>query len=262
VKFFVVFVFGAVIGSFLNVCIYRIPLGKSIIRPRSHCPLCGKPVRALDNVPLLSFLLLKGRCRGCGGKIPVRYFVVELITALSGVILLWFFPEPPRFIGYSVFVCVLIMITFIDLEHQLVPDVLSIPGIFAGLVFSAFFADGRIGFSFSDLLGSLGGALAGAVSIFLMGIVGEAFFRQKAEKAGGAVGGGDLKLMAMIGAFLGWELVILTFFLAPFSGSVLGLYALIRKKSEVVAYAPHIALGAFISLLWGNRIIGFLFPSV
>ncbi len=251
--YLVVFIFGAVIGSFLNVCIYRIPLGKSIVLPRSFCPFCKRPIRWFDNIPLISFLLLRGRCRFCKRAIPARYFLVELITALSGIGLLYYFSPGPRFFAYWLFTCALIIIAFVDIEKKEIPDVISIPGIFAGMALMTFLrldASGAYGRSF---LNSALGVLAGGGSMLLLGLFGELIFRKE------ALGGGDVKLMGMIGAFLGWKLVLVTFFLAPVLGCGVGLVMKIRFKKEVIAYGPYLSLAALISLFFGDAILDYLF---
>ena len=253
-KFFLIFVLGAAIGSFLNVCIYRIPRGKSIVWPGSYCPGCGKPVRPFDNIPLISFLFLRARCRDCGFRIPVRYFFVELLTALSGIALLFYFPDHRSFFVYWLFTCLLIAIVFIDIEHQIVPDVLSIPGIFIGLILVSFFLNGKTGFSQEAFVNSLLGIFAGGGSIFFTGFLGELIFRRE------AMGGGDVKLMAMIGAFIGWELVLLTFFMAPVLGLGFALVARFKEKKREIPYAPHLAMGALISLLYGESILRYVLP--
>lgn len=252
-EYIIVFIFGTIIGSFLNVCIYRIPLEKSIVSPRSFCPFCEKPLRWFDNVPLVSFLLLRGKCRDCGKPISIRYFVVELITALSGVGLLFYFSLGLPFFVWWFFACILIVIAFIDLEHQEIPDEITLPGIFAGLMLSAFSQAGEVAFSGIALRDAFFGVVAGGASMYIMGFLGEKAFHKE------ALGGGDIKLMAMIGAFIGWKLVLLTFFIAPILGSGVGVIALLKGKKEVIPYAPYLALGAFISLLYGNRILGCLF---
>jgi len=262
VKFLGVFILGAIIGSFLNVLIYRVPRRKSIFWPNSYCPHCKNPINVFDNVPLISFLLLKGRCRQCKQRIPLRYFIVELLTAASGVVILFYFPDFPRFFMYWLFTCILIVISLIDIERQLIPHVFTMPGILTGLLLSSLFLTEGTVFSLAALGDSFLGVLAGGASIYLMGVVGEKLFKERAEKAGGAVGGGDITLMAMIGAFLGWKRVILTFFIAPILGSVVGLYILFKKKQEVIPYAPFLSLGAFISLLYGNAIIRYLISLV
>ncbi|MFH1395559.1 MAG: prepilin peptidase [Candidatus Omnitrophota bacterium] len=249
----IVFIFGAIIGSFLNVCIYRLPLGKSIVRPRSFCPHCEHPIKWFDNVPLVSFLILLGKCRYCKNPIPVRYFFVELITALSGVALLFYFSVSASFFIYWFLICALITITFIDIEHQEIPDVISLPGIFIGFVLMTVFKLDGSATHLKSCLNSAIGVLAGGGSMFLLGALGELIFRKE------ALGGGDVKLMAMIGAFLGWKLVILTFFLAPVMGSVVGIFMKIRFRREIIPYGPYLSIGAVISLLYGDKILRYLF---
>ena len=252
-KFAIVFIFGAIIGSFLNVCIYRIPLGKSIVRPRSFCPFCEHPILWFDNIPLVSFLLLRGRCRYCRRSIPLRYFLVEFLTALSGMGLLFYFPPGIRFFIYWLFTCVLITVAVTDIEYQEIPDVISIPGIFIGMVLvTVFRLDGSDTYVRSFLNSALG-ILAGGGSMFLLGFFGELIFRKE------ALGGGDVKLMGMVGAFLGWKLALLTFFLAPVLGSGIGIFMKIRFKRERIAYGPYLAISALISLLYGNKILDYMF---
>ncbi|MCK5450947.1 MAG: prepilin peptidase [Candidatus Omnitrophica bacterium] len=252
-EYYIVFVFGAIIGSFLNVCIYRIPLGKSVVMPRSFCPFCEKTIAWYDNVPLLSFLILGAKCRNCEKPIAFRYFLVELVTAISGIGLLKYYFLTPDFFVYWAFVCSLIVVIFIDLEYQEIPDVISIPGIFAGMVFmTAFKLDGSGSYwwSFSN---SVLGILVGGGSMFLLGVLGEFIFKKE------ALGGGDVKLMAMIGAFIGWKAVLLTFFMAPVVGSVVGIVMKIKFKKDMIAYGPYLSLAAIVSLLYGDRILKYLF---
>jgi len=249
----IVSLLGCCIGSFLNVCIYRIPKAKSLVRPGSFCPGCGKPIRWHDNVPLLSFAILRGRCRDCGCRIPLRYPLVELFTALVSLLLYWHFGPTGAFAAYWMFACALIVIAFIDLETGEVPDVISIPALAAGVIMmSVFRLDGasNTGWAFLD---SIAGILAGGLMMLLMGTAGELIFRKE------AVGGGDVKLMAMIGAFLGWRVCVLTFFIAPLTGFGVAMFMKIKYKAETVPYAPYLAMGAMVSLLWGNRIIEILF---
>ncbi len=252
-EYLIVFIVGAVIGSFLNVCIFRIPRGRSVVRPRSFCPGCEHPIRWFDNVPLISFLLLKGRCRDCGERISLRYFIVELVTALSGILLLYYFSLSSLFFVYWFFTCLLIAVVFVDIEHHEIPDVISIPGIFIGMVLMTVFRLDGAGLPVRSFVNSLIGILAGGGSMFLLAFLGELFFRKE------ALGGGDIKLMAMIGAFLGWKLVLLTFFIAPVLGAGVGIFMKLRHKQEVIAYGPYLALGAIISLLYGNSILDYLF---
>lgn len=252
-EYILVFIIGLCIGSFLNVCIYRIPEARSILKPRSFCPNCKKPIPWYDNIPLLSFLVLRGRCRSCGASISPRYPAVELLTALAGVMLLWFFGLTPRFFAYGVFTCALIVIVFIDQKHREIPDFITIPGIFVGAVLMTVFRLDGAESAFAAFGDAFGGIFLGGLMMFIMGVVGEVLFRKE------AVGGGDVKLMAMVGAFLGWRLAILAFFIAPLAGVGVALFMKIKYKADAVPYAPYLALGAMISLLWGNRIVEILF---
>jgi leader peptidase (prepilin peptidase) / N-methyltransferase len=253
-EYLIIFVLGAVIGSFLNVCIHRIPLGKSIVLPASHCPFCGKNVRWFDNVPILSYMILLGKCRDCARGIPLRYPLVELLSAFSGVALMFFFPLGTIFPIYWIFVLALIAVAFIDLETQEIPDIITLPGICLGTVmvtaFNAIGGGSRLDAFFDSMLG----ILAGGGVMFLMGFFGEMIFKRE------ALGGGDVKLMAMVGAFLGWKAAILTFFLAPFFGAGVGVFMKIKFDSDVIPYGPFLAVASIVSLLWGNDIMAYLFP--
>ncbi|MBF0493790.1 MAG: prepilin peptidase [Candidatus Omnitrophica bacterium] len=250
----IIFMMGAVIGSFLNVCIHRIPDGKSIINPPSACPACGKRIKPWHNIPVLSYIFLGGKCRYCRAAISPRYLLVELLTPCAGILLFL-----KSGLGYAFFVqcilaAVLIVIMFIDIKHRIVPDVLSLPGILVGLLLNAFIWQDCPNFSLASLVNSVCGVLAGGASILCMGVLGKFIFKKE------AVGGGDVKLMAMIGAFIGGKLGLLTFFLAPVLGSIAGVYILLKQKQSEIAYAPYIVGGAFISMLWGERITTYLFP--
>ena len=169
------------------------------------------------------------------------------------IALFYYFALTPQFFVYTVLLYILIIVVFIDIERQEVPDVLSLPGIPLGVILvtaMSFFEHGAAG---KAALNSFFGILAGGGSMFLLGFFGELVFRKE------SLGGGDVKLMAMIGAFLGWKLVLLTFFLAPLLGVGIALFMKIKRKEEVIPYAPYLSLGAVISLLYGNRILGFLF---
>src|SRR5215470_5136518 len=196
----IVFVFGAAIGSFLNVCIVRIPKGQSITTPPSHCPNCQAPIRGYDNIPLLSYLCLRGRCRACSARISPRYFFVELLTGALTVVLFLRFGVMPAFLLYLVFVAALIVVSFIDLELQIIPDVISLPGIAVGLVASFLntpWPREHLALPPAPLDSALG-ILAGGGFLFLVAWLYERFTGVE------GMGGGDIKLLAMIGAFLGW----------------------------------------------------------
>ena len=250
--YFLIFILGLCIGSFLNVCVYRIPKARSIIRPRSFCPDCGKSIKWYDNIPLVSFAILRGRCRNCGKTIPVRYPFGELLTGLVSVLLYRYFGPTGAFAAYWVLSCALIVIALIDLETWEVPDVISIPGIAAGVILmSVFRLDGasNAGLAFLD---SIAGMFVGGLMMFLLSVIGEWAFKKE------AVGGGDVKLMAMIGSFLGWKLTILAFFAAPLIGAGVAIFMKIRYKTEAVPYAPFLAVGTLVSLLWGNKMLDIL----
>jgi len=252
VDLIIVFIAGTLIGSFLNVVIYRVPIGRSIVAPRSCCPFCERQIRWHDNIPILSFLLLKGRCRDCGSPIPLRYPLVEMVTGLCCAAVYYHFGQGPHFWVYGILTCALIAVVAIDIEHQEIPDVISVPGTILGVFLVTVF---RIGGSTYPLafLNSALGIISGAGAMFAMGFVGELIFRKE------ALGGGDVKLMAMIGAFLGWKLALLTFFLAPVLGAGVGIFMKLRFGKEVIPYGPYISLGAFISLFYGGAIIDYLF---
>lgn len=250
----IVFLFGAIVGSFLNVCIYRMPKGKSIIFPSSHCPKCAKSVRWYDNIPVLSYLALRGRCRDCGEKISLIYPLVEILTA--SVVLTFYvtFGFNAKFFIYSALGAALVAATFIDLAINEIPDEISLGGLAAGLIAalsfpSLFDTDVR----WISLASSVFGALAGGGSIYLMGLFGRLAFRKE------AMGGGDVKLMAMIGSVIGWKLALVTFFMAPFFGSVAGLMAKFKDGRDTIAYGPYLSLAALTAILFGGRIIDLLF---
>ena len=238
-------IFGAMIGSFLNVCIHRLPKEESIVRPGSHCPKCKTPIRFYDNIPLLSYLLLGGKCRHCKAPISIQYPIVEAITALSSFFLFITFGVSLSFIYYFSFVAALIAITVIDLYHQIIPDVISLPGIVIGLL-------GSLVIPQITFWSSLIGVLSGGGSLFLVATVYQWLFKRE------GMGGGDVKLLAMIGAFLGWKAVILTIFLSSFIGSIIGITVMLIKGKDfkyAIPFGPFLAAGAVISLFWGENLI-------
>ncbi|MBF0215570.1 MAG: prepilin peptidase [Candidatus Omnitrophica bacterium] len=251
-----VFITGAAFGSFFNVVIYRLPRGLSIVWPNSFCPACEKPIKPWDNIPLVSYLLLRGKCRTCGARIPVRYFIVEFLTAALSLVLLYKYSLSVNYLVHIFLVYLLLVISFIDIDHMLIPDIISLPGIPVGILFSCFFPEGAFGFSLDGLKGSLLGVLAGGGSIYLMGVFGSMVFRKE------AMGGGDVKLMGMIGAFMGWKYALLAFFIAPFLGLVSGVYVLVKKKDTVIPYGPYLSLAAVISMLYGDKILRVLLPEI
>jgi len=238
-------VLGAIVGSFLNVCISRLPKEESIVTPSSHCPQCKSPIKFYDNIPLISYLLLKGKCRNCGLPISIQYPIVEAVTALVSFFLFITFGVSLSFIYYFMFVSALIVITVIDLHYQIIPDVISLPGIGIGLLGSLIIP--RITF-FESLIGML----SGGGSLFLVATIYQWLFKRE------GMGGGDVKLLAMIGAFLGWKAVILTILLSSFVGSIIGIAVMLIKGKDfkyAIPFGPFLALGAVISLFWGENLI-------
>lgn len=250
----IIFIFGSIIGSFLNVCIYRLPKGKSVVTPPSSCPGCNKHILWHDNIPIISYLILGGKCRFCKSRISFRYFLVEALTAALFVSLYIAFGLTSKFYAYALLTSGLIIATFVDFEVNEIPDQVSLGGLVAGLVLaymmpSIFEVESR----WVALFNSLAGAFAGAASIYLMGFLGEIVFQKE------AMGGGDVKLMAMIGSFLGWKMILLTFFLAPVFGAAVGLILKIKEGRETIPYGPYLSLAALIAIFFGNNILSVLF---
>ena len=238
-------VFGALVGSFLNVCIFRLPKEESIIWPGSHCPHCKNAIKFYDNIPVVSYFLLRGRCRYCKGSISLQYPLVEGITALSSLFMIIKFGPSLSYLVYFAFVSALIVITVIDLYHQIIPDVISLPGIGVGLLVSLIIPQ----ITFSN---SLIGVLLGGGSLFLVATLYQWLFKRE------GMGGGDVKLLAMIGAFLGWKAVILTILLSSLIGSVTGITIMVLKGKNfkyAIPFGPFLSLGAVISLFYGKNII-------
>jgi len=259
-----VFCFGACMGSFLNVCIYRIPREESVISPGSHCPHCNQPIHWYDNIPLVSFIALRARCRNCKGSISPRYVIVETLIAVLFV-LVWLKASPAPIMSMT-HICALAVIpifwlavfglalgTFVDLEHMIIPDRVSLGGIVLGLTFSTLFPvlhgqpDAYGGFISSLLGASLGVGLLWGIAIF-----GKMLFKKD------AMGMGDVKLMGAIGAFLGWPSVIFTLMASSFLGAIVGVSMIAAGKKEMqsrIPFGPYIAGAALIWMLWGPTLL-------
>lgn len=262
------FVWGACVGSFLNVCVYRIPRELSVVSPRSRCPHCGKPIPWYFNIPLVSYLALRGRCAFCKAHITARYVIVELLVAVL-FLLVWFkldVPESLRLAGlgvftdwrllpvYWLFVSGLVLGTFVDLEHMIIPDRVTLGGIFAGLALSALVPSMHDQEHWAaSLLSSAVGAAVGWGLLWAVSVLGKMVFRKD------AMGFGDVKLMGAIGAFLGWPAVLFTVFVSSLFGSLVGvsLIATGRKQMQSrIPYGPYLALGAAVWLFWGPALWG------
>jgi leader peptidase (prepilin peptidase) / N-methyltransferase len=243
------FIFGAVVGSFLNVCIFRLPAQMSIVKPLSQCPHCHHPIRFYDNIPILSFLILKAKCRDCGGAISWRYPLVELITALLSFFLFLQFGLSLNFLVFFIFTAVLIVITFIDLDHQIIPDVLTLPGIPIFFLLAIFVVK-------VPWLEALIGLLIGGGVLYAIAFVYELLTKRE------GMGGGDIKLLGMIGGFLGWKSLIFILLISSFTGAIVGITAMIIKKQDMkyaVPFGPFLSLAAVAYIFWGDAFIRLLF---
>jgi len=240
-----VFVFGLMVGCFLNVCIHRLPLEQSIVRPRSRCPHCGTRIRATDNLPLLSYLLLRGRCRACAAPISIRYPLVELATGVLALLALYAFGPEAEAVRAFVFLAALLAVSLIDLDHYIIPDVISLPGVAVGVLFAV--ALGR-----PTWQESLIGATAGWLSLWLVANGYQLLTGRE------GMGLGDAKLLAMIGAFLGWKALPLTVLLSSLVGTVLGGALIVFRGRDAqlpIPYGPFLAGGAVVAMLYGERMI-------
>ena len=243
---FFVALFGALVGSFLNVVIVRLPEeGASVVFPASHCPACKKDIAWYDNIPMLSFVLLRGRCRRCGAGISWRYPLVEAVMALLSLALYLHFGLTLLFPIYFLFCAALVAVIFIDLQHQIIPDVISLPGIVIG--FGLSFVNPFVTWQDAGL-----GVLFGGGSFYLVALV--YYLLTKRE----GMGGGDIKLLAMIGGFLGWQALPFVVFGSSLLGTVAGVWAMIEQRKggkTVIPYGPFLAMAALLYLFFRQEIL-------
>lgn len=244
------FIFGLVVGSFLNVCIHRLPRGESVVLPGSSCPGCQHKLQVIDLIPVLSYLILKGRCRYCRQAISIRYPLVELLTgALFGAIALTF-TQPLTIAFYWVFASLMIVTFFADWELQVIPDIINFMGIIFGLGFNLIRTMDTLSYEF--FYSSLIGIVAGYLILSAVALLGRLAFKKE------AVGEGDLFLVALLGAFLGWQLMLLALFLGYVVAGVCAISLLVRQKVNFGAYVPFgpaLAVGGLISLFYGQQLI-------
>ena len=262
-----VFIFGSIVGSFLNVCIHRMPLGESVVWPHSHCPKCKKKIPTYDNIPFLSFIILKGKCRFCKESISLRYPLVELLTALMFLVVFNRYGLSYDFFIFILFVCGLIIATFVDIQHRIIPDEISVGGIIFGFILTAIkgFNLRPVSYDTRPLFDSLLGIIVGGGIIYLTGKLFDLVWfkilkRPPIQGETESMGGGDIKLLAMIGAFLGWQKAIFVFFMAPFFGAIVGIINLAIKKDHTIPYGPFLSLAAIFSIFWMDKIIRLIFP--
>ncbi|KJR42551.1 type IV prepilin-like protein leader peptide processing enzyme [Candidatus Magnetoovum chiemensis] len=253
IGFLIVFAFGLIVGSFLNVCIYRLPRNMSIVSPRSRCIACGSYIKFYHNVPLISYLLLKGKCPNCGVKISFRYPFVEFLNAILYVLLLYRFGFEPYVFMYMLLVSALIVITFIDIDFQIIPHSITLPGIIIGIIASfLILPDPYTNNGLLGLKGSLIGFALGFGVFYSIIVISKLILGKE------GMGGGDVMLMAMAGAFLGWKHVLLITFIGSLVGSLFGvLFILIKHKDrkQEIPFGPYLSFGIIISLFFGKDII-------
>lgn len=236
--------FGLIIGSFLNVVIYRLPLGQSVVSPPSTCPSCGKRLGALDNIPVVSWLALGGRCRQCGAPISAQYPLVELCTGLLFVLITWMTPAGPLLAARLLLVTMLIVLFGIDFHHQILPNVITLPGIVIGFLFSFAGPPGWMDSLVGILLG--GGVLYG---------IAAAYYAVRKEEG---LGMGDVKMLAMIGAFLGWKAVLVTLVLSSFAGALVGMGLMAFSRGTMrlaLPFGTFLSLGALAAMLVGEPLV-------
>jgi len=240
----VVAALGLAVGSFLNVCIYRLPRRESLAFPASHCTACGQSLRWYENVPVLAYVILRGRCRTCGARISPVYPLIEL--AAGALAVLWYgqFGLSILFASRLLFAFALLVLFVIDLQHRILPDVITLPGVLVGFAFSLFGPPGW--------LDSLIGVLVGGLGLFL---IAELYYRIRGEEG---MGMGDVKMLAMIGAFLGWKLMLLTLVLSSLVGALVGVGMLALRKGDLkyaLPFGTFLALGALVASLIGDPIV-------
>jgi leader peptidase (prepilin peptidase) / N-methyltransferase len=235
---------GACIGSFLNVVIYRLPLGQSLVRPSSRCPKCGNGLKWHDNIPIFGWLLLRGRCRQCQNTISIQYPVVELITALLFVLVVWVTPPGPLMVTRLLLVCILIVLFGIDLEHQILPNSITLPGIVIGVLLSTVAPPG--------LRDALIGVLVGGGILYA---IAWGYYLWRREEG---LGMGDVKMLAMVGAFLGWKAVLVTLVFSSFSGALIGLALIASQRGNMklaLPFGTFLALGTLVAMFAGEPLV-------
>ena len=234
--------FGAVIGSFLNVCIVRLPAEQSVVSPPSRCPKCGKPVEWRDNIPVLSWLLLRGKCRGCREPISILYPIIELATALLWAGMAWHYGLSLDALRGALFGTLLLGIALTDAREYIIPNEFTYGGLAIGLILSA--AGGL-----DSVVAALIGAVVGFAILWLVGVAGRWAFKEE------AMGGGDIKMMAMVGTFVGWQGVLLTIFLGALAGTAIFLPLTLIGRKKLVPFGVFLAIGAAVTYVIGPSII-------
>jgi leader peptidase (prepilin peptidase) / N-methyltransferase len=243
---------GLLIGSFLNVAIHRLPRKESLVWPGSHCPACGVALSPMDNIPLLSYLFLGGHCRRCDVPIPARYPIVEAVNGLAYGLIVWYFGLGWQSVIYAALFSALLVVSYIDFDHQIIPDAITLPGMGLGVLAAVTVLP--IGF-----LDSVLGLLVGGGVLFGLAWISPYLFGKE------GMGGGDIKLLAMIGAFLGWKPVVLTMLIGAIVGALVGVTLLtlnVLRRDQYLPFGPFLALGAIVSMFFHQELfnwyIGFV----
>lgn len=237
--------FGALIGSFLNVCIYRLPLRESIVWPGSHCTACAQAIAWYDNIPIVSYLLLAGRCRSCGTAISCRYPITEALNAVGYIGLLWYFGPTWVTAVYGMLYSALLVVAGTDLSHKIIPNAITFPGIVLGLMSAATILP-------MGLMNGVIGLLVGGGILWFLAWISPYLFGKE------GMGGGDIKLLAMIGAFLGWKPALMTILVGSLLGSVVGvtlIVAQVIKREDYIPFGPFLVCGAVVALFFGDPIL-------
>jgi leader peptidase (prepilin peptidase)/N-methyltransferase len=238
--------FGLIIGSFLNVLIFRIPRKIGFVSGRSHCPSCKHQIKFYDNIPVVSYLILRGKCRHCRRPISIRYPLVEILNGAGYLFFFLIYGFSFSFAGYAILTSILIAIFFIDLDFQIIPDLLTIPGIGVGFILS--FLPGGIG-----IIRGVIGLLVGGGLLYLAAMLGDWIFKKE------SMGGGDIKMAAMLGIYLGWQKIIFVFIGASFVGLIISLVVMFFSKkvreTRVIPFGPYLAIAAMIAAIWGDKLI-------
>ncbi len=239
-----VFILGTIFGSFLTVCVHRVPKGQSVVAPRSACPHCGRQIYWYDNVPIFSFLWLRGRCRACHTRIPLRYPIIELANGVGYLLVVWRFGFTWPTIVYAGLVSVFLVVSWIDWDHKIIPDAITLPGIVVGFLCATLLLP-------TGWINSLVGILVGGGLLLVLAWVSPFLFGKE------GMGGGDIKFLAMVGAFLGWQQALLTLMVGSVVGAVVGIALLATKvlqRGQYIPFGPYLALGGLIAILWGPEL--------
>ncbi|MCP4652909.1 MAG: prepilin peptidase [Candidatus Omnitrophica bacterium] len=271
-ELFMIFIIGLCFGSFLNVCIYRLPKEQSIVKPGSFCPKCNTPIKWYDNIPLLGYIALRGQCRSCKDKISFRYPFVELLTGLLFLILFMKFNLTADFYKYAFFFSLLIAVSVIDIDYHAIPVYFCFIGIVIGLMFSVwetakFLRFGVTDYAILPIVESFKGVVFGFGFAYLFKFFGDilvSFYLQfrKQESIEGeteSLGLGDVDFLGMVGVFLGLKGAVLVFFIAPFIAVIYAVFAITFKKSHLIPYLPYLSLATLVTFFWGNDILKLIF---